>query len=271
MANQNLNPQGYNYGIEPGNINPFWSGGGGGDIGDIEVGVNVGQNVGDPYGYCEKYKDEEEQWHLDFYFENIKGEQGEQGPQGEPGAGANTSFPMFTYSSVAPRFIFNAMPFNSVVQTIFSDFANNKFTVTSNPSGFIAVSQDPLYEDLFTMFDTMDINPGKSAMIPVVVDYNINDMYDSQNVLVNHNSVPTIQSGVIFARADRDSNDEISLYIPYTKYASAQGLTKIIFVRSNGTVSAQLALFGALEIVDAYDTYTATGSLFVQILNIAES
>lgn len=86
MAGQNLNPQGYNYGIEPQNNNPFWGGGGGGgDIGDIEVGVSVGQSVGEPSGYVEKYQDDEEQWHLDFYFENIKGEQGEQGPQGETG------------------------------------------------------------------------------------------------------------------------------------------------------------------------------------------
>lgn len=86
MAEQNLNPQGYNYGLEPKNINPFWGNGGGGDIGDININVYVGEEVGTPYGYCEKYKDEETgEWNLDFYFENIKGEQGESGASLTPG------------------------------------------------------------------------------------------------------------------------------------------------------------------------------------------
>ena len=81
---QELNPQGYNYGIDPKNNNPFWgSGGGGGDVPDITASATVDNTSGTPE--VNVVKTGTDPINFAFNFTGLKGEQGEQGPQGVQG------------------------------------------------------------------------------------------------------------------------------------------------------------------------------------------
>lgn len=80
----NLNPQGYNYGLDPKNTNPFWSGGGGGDVPDITASATVDDTTGTPG--VEVTKSGTDPINFAFSFTGLKGAQGETGPQGETGA-----------------------------------------------------------------------------------------------------------------------------------------------------------------------------------------
>lgn len=83
--NENLSPQGYNYGVEPYNENPFWKDeGGGGTVGDINATASVTNTVGTPSVIVTK-RTGTDSVTFDFAFQNLKGEQGIQGVQGVQG------------------------------------------------------------------------------------------------------------------------------------------------------------------------------------------
>ncbi|MBO5318689.1 MAG: collagen-like protein [Ruminococcus sp.] len=83
-----INPEGYKYGIDPTNSNPFWGegGGGGGDV-NIIADATVDDSTGTPSVNVEKtYVDDDTKF--TFNFHNLKGEKGDTGatgPQGEAG------------------------------------------------------------------------------------------------------------------------------------------------------------------------------------------
>lgn len=85
MSDQNLNPQGYNYGREPQNINPFWGGGGGEVIiPDMSAAATVDQTTGTPAVQVSTDQEGSEVT-FTFNFSGLKGETGAQGPAGERG------------------------------------------------------------------------------------------------------------------------------------------------------------------------------------------
>lgn len=83
-----INPEGYKYGIDPTNVNPFWGegGGGGGDV-NIIADATVDSSTGTPSVNVEKtYEGDDTKF--TFNFHNLKGETGATGatgPQGEAG------------------------------------------------------------------------------------------------------------------------------------------------------------------------------------------
>lgn len=79
-----INPEGYKYGIDPTNVNPFWGeGGGGGDV-NIIADATVDDSTGTPSVNVEKtYVDDDTKF--TFNFHGLKGETGATGPQGEAG------------------------------------------------------------------------------------------------------------------------------------------------------------------------------------------
>ena len=81
---QSLNPQGYNYGKDPVNTNPFW-GGGEGEIISIEAEAHVDGTTGTPSVEVEN-KGTSLNPVFDFQFSGLKGETGEKGDTGETGA-----------------------------------------------------------------------------------------------------------------------------------------------------------------------------------------
>lgn len=81
---QPLNPQGYNYGKDPVNTNPFW-GGGEGEIISIEAEAHVDGTTGTPSVEVEN-KGTSLNPVFDFQFSGLKGETGAKGDTGETGA-----------------------------------------------------------------------------------------------------------------------------------------------------------------------------------------
>lgn len=81
---QPLNPQGYNYGKDPVNTNPFW-GGGEGEIISIEAEAHVDGTTGTPSVEVEN-KGTSLNPVFDFQFSGLKGETGAKGDTGEAGA-----------------------------------------------------------------------------------------------------------------------------------------------------------------------------------------
>ena len=82
---QPLSPQGYNYGIDPTNVNPFWELDDV-DITNVEATASVDDTTGTPSVEVTKTIDTEHAAvNFDFAFSGLKGEQGEQGAQGEQG------------------------------------------------------------------------------------------------------------------------------------------------------------------------------------------
>ena len=85
MSNpQNLSPQGYNFNIEPFNINPFWRTQEDDDM-DITATALVDDNTGVPAVQVRKSQ-VGNTINFEFDFRNLKGEQGEQGEAGPTGA-----------------------------------------------------------------------------------------------------------------------------------------------------------------------------------------
>ena len=80
---QNLNPQGYNYGIDPENKNPFWDGGES-EIISIAATATVDNSTGTPSVAVANVGTRLSPI-FKFDFHNIKGAQGERGLQGEQG------------------------------------------------------------------------------------------------------------------------------------------------------------------------------------------
>ena len=81
---QGISPQGYNYGKDPVNTNPFW-GGGEGEIISIEAEAHVDGTTGTPSVEVEN-KGTSLNPVFDFQFSGLKGETGEKGDTGETGA-----------------------------------------------------------------------------------------------------------------------------------------------------------------------------------------
>lgn len=81
---QAISPQGYNYGKDPVNTNPFW-GGGEGEIISIEAEAHVDGTTGTPSVEVEN-KGTSLNPVFDFQFSGLKGETGEKGDTGETGA-----------------------------------------------------------------------------------------------------------------------------------------------------------------------------------------
>ena len=84
-----VNPQGYKYGLDPENVNPFWDYENGGTPAsvDITATASVDDTVGTPDVTVTK-QTKEDVTNFDFAFTGIKGEKGEdgaQGPKGDPG------------------------------------------------------------------------------------------------------------------------------------------------------------------------------------------
>lgn len=273
MAEQNLNPQGYNYGLEPKNINPFWGNGGGGDIGDININVYVGEEVGTPYGYCEKYKDEETgEWNLDFHFENIKGEQGEPG---EPGGGGGAStFPYINISQgVSNNFVFSHLEMNSFGQTICPYYNGSNYCTTPAQSGFIAVAQNESFKKIFDMFDAItDDTMGAQIMVPVKIEFLVQNITDSNNDPVFHQTVNPfiISPSMTWAVLERAGADTIYIYPQFEKIASNQRATQINLIRSGDTYTMQLENLGWIEILETEAQYYADGEFLIQIPKFAE-
>ena len=82
---QGLNPQGYNYGVNPRNTNPFWDGG---TIvmPDITVTAEIDNTVGTPAVTVERTETGDDSYNYDFQFYHLKGEKGDTGAQGATGA-----------------------------------------------------------------------------------------------------------------------------------------------------------------------------------------
>ena len=273
MAEQNLNPQGYNYGLEPKNINPFWGNGGGGDIGDININVYVGEEVGTPYGYCEKYQDEETgEWNLDFYFENIKGEQGEPGEPG--GGGGNSLFPYFNMSQgVSHNFVFENVFMNSFGQTTNPYLTNDNYCTTPDNAGIIAVAQDDDFAKIFDMFDAItDDRMGAQIMVPARIEFMVSSITDSNSDPVYHKTVnPFIVSpATTWVVLERAGEDTIYIYPQFEKIASNQRATELTLTRNNGVYTMQLVNLGWIEILDTEAQYYANGEFMIQIPKFAE-
>ena len=81
---QGISPQGYNYGKDPVNTNPFW-GGGEGEIISIEAEAHVDGTTGTPSVEVEN-KGTSLNPVFDFQFSGLKGETGAKGDTGETGA-----------------------------------------------------------------------------------------------------------------------------------------------------------------------------------------
>ena len=84
-----VNPQGYKYGLDPENVNPFWDYENGGTPAsvDITATASVDDTVGTPDVTVTK-QTKEDVTNFDFAFTGIKGEKGEDGapgPKGDPG------------------------------------------------------------------------------------------------------------------------------------------------------------------------------------------
>lgn len=79
-----LNPQGYNYGIDPTNTNPFW-GGEEPPTSNITASASVDDTSGTPSVEVVKTLIDGNP-NFDFAFTGLKGAPGEQGPQGDTGA-----------------------------------------------------------------------------------------------------------------------------------------------------------------------------------------
>lgn len=78
-----INPEGYKYGMEPINKNPFWGGGSGGDI-NIEADATVDDTTGTPDVSVQK-TEEGDTTTFTFNFTGLKGETGETGATGPTG------------------------------------------------------------------------------------------------------------------------------------------------------------------------------------------
>lgn len=81
---QGISPQGYNYGKDPVNTNPFW-GGGEGEIISIEAEAHIDGTTGTPSVEVEN-KGTSLNPVFDFQFSGLKGETGAKGDTGEAGA-----------------------------------------------------------------------------------------------------------------------------------------------------------------------------------------
>ena len=81
-----VNPQGYKYGLDPENVNPFWDYEHGGDPAsvDITATASVDDTVGAPDVTVTKHTTDDAT-NFDFAFTGIKGEKGEEGAQGPEG------------------------------------------------------------------------------------------------------------------------------------------------------------------------------------------
>lgn len=81
-----VNPQGYKYGLDPENVNPFWDYEHGGNPAsvDITATASVDDTVGTPEVTVTK-QTKEDVTNFDFAFTGIKGEKGEPGEAGAPG------------------------------------------------------------------------------------------------------------------------------------------------------------------------------------------
>jgi len=88
MSQRDVSPQGYNYGVNPKNKNPFW-----GDaeiiVPEISISADIEDDATDPEPHVNVTKSgTDEEPHFDMTFYNIRGEKGdtgEQGPQGIQG------------------------------------------------------------------------------------------------------------------------------------------------------------------------------------------
>ena len=203
-----INPQGYNYGIDPQNVNPFWKQAG--NVVGVTASASVLPTAGIPnVDVTETTDPETGDVNIDFQFSGLKGEPGTAGDDGQPGQDGIT--PVINITASVLPVAGSIQPMVSVEKTGTDEAPNFEFTFENLGGGGGGSDITPEAQKILGSYDGTEIN----------------------NISVRCNGLISSGSSIIDKLTNIDDLVIDSIYVPNIK--NNNGNCTLLFADSSNT------------------------------------